>query len=312
MKKNLLGQVNDLEIKQLKIFKAVTDCGGFSAAETELLISRPTISNHIADLEARLNMKLCKRGRSGFSLTEEGSIVYEQTRQLLEEIDKFRRSVNDLCGSPSGVLKISISDSIATDTRSRLPEIIKQYSEVAPDVEIQFDVEHMAEMERKVLNNKTNIAIIPYHRQLYGLNYIHLFTDMNYLYCGQEHPLYACKEEDLSTEIINQYKLVHAGLNPHEEVYKHLAEMNTSAISYFYESRIPLLLSGQYIGFLPEEYAKPYVEQGLLKAIGTDLKHFQLGVAVITRKTAQPSRARSIFIDIVRSIHNVENDEPPY
>ena len=43
-----IGQLGDYEIKQLKIFKTVVECGGFAAAETRLNISRPTISIHIA------------------------------------------------------------------------------------------------------------------------------------------------------------------------------------------------------------------------------------------------------------------------
>ena len=51
-----IGHIGDYEIKQLKIFKVVADCGGFSAAETELNVSRSTISIHISNLESRLNL----------------------------------------------------------------------------------------------------------------------------------------------------------------------------------------------------------------------------------------------------------------
>ena len=57
MKKELtvkLGQVADYEIRLLKVFKAVVECGGFAAAETELNIGRSTISTHVANLEQRL------------------------------------------------------------------------------------------------------------------------------------------------------------------------------------------------------------------------------------------------------------------
>ena len=50
LKGHSLGQISDFEIKLLRVFKAVVDCGGFSAAETTLNISRPTISTHIANL----------------------------------------------------------------------------------------------------------------------------------------------------------------------------------------------------------------------------------------------------------------------
>tara|TARA_Y100001960_G_scaffold15364_1_gene13926 strand:+ start:1558 stop:1914 length:357 start_codon:yes stop_codon:yes gene_type:complete len=91
-----VGQIGDYEIKQLKIFKVVADCGGFSAAETELNISRSTISIHISNLESRLNLILCRRGRAGFALTEEGVVVYEATVKLLGELEDFRNTINHL------------------------------------------------------------------------------------------------------------------------------------------------------------------------------------------------------------------------
>ncbi|GGF60721.1 LysR family transcriptional regulator [Terasakiella brassicae] len=312
MKNKPIGPIGDHEIKQLKIFKTVAECEGFAAAEAKLNISRPSISNHIAALEARLNMKLCKRGRGGFSLTEEGAIVYEQTCQLLNQISKFRSAVNNLVGSPAGTLKIALTDSLATDQRCQLADIIRQFSAVAPSVKLHFDVEEMTEMENKILNNQIDIAIIPYHRKIYGIEYFHLFTDRHYLYCGEGHALFDLPEKEITREKLNQYDLVHAGLTPHMEVYKQFFDMKASAVSYFFEARIPLLLSGQYIGFLPEAYAQPYVESGQLKVIGKSIKSFPLGVAVISKVTAQPSLARDMFIDIIKKTHALNEQIPPY
>ena len=69
VKKALLGQVGDTEIRLLRIFKAVVACGGLAAAELELNIGRSTISRHLRDLEERLGLVLCRRGRAGFALT---------------------------------------------------------------------------------------------------------------------------------------------------------------------------------------------------------------------------------------------------
>ena len=60
----------------LRVFVTVVHSGGFSAARTELNVSQPTISMKISDLEARLGMRLCERGRAGFKLTAEGQLVY--------------------------------------------------------------------------------------------------------------------------------------------------------------------------------------------------------------------------------------------
>ncbi|MCV6588655.1 MAG: LysR family transcriptional regulator [Marinobacterium sp.] len=308
----ILGQLSDFELRQLRIFKAVVECEGFSAAETQLNISRPTISNHIANLESRLKMKLCHRGRGGFALTEEGTAVYEQTTQLLDQLERFRNTINNLGSSPSGQLRVALSDTLSLDKRCLLPEIIRQFHLSAPNVELIVDIEQMATMEKSVLNHQLDVAIIPYHRQLEGLNYSHLFTDVNYLYCGNLHPLFDTPDTQIDDRLIIQQKLIHAGLTPHEEVYQQIANMNLVGESYFYESRIAMLLSGCFISFLPEEIARPYVERGELRALCPAQRQFRLGVAVISRKSSQPNRAKELFLQTIRSIHQAAEAAPPY
>ncbi|MEM7227127.1 MAG: LysR family transcriptional regulator, partial [Pseudomonadota bacterium] len=60
--------MTDVELRLLRVFDSVVRNGGFAAAERELGVSRPAISRHMAELEARLGFRLCERGRGGFSL----------------------------------------------------------------------------------------------------------------------------------------------------------------------------------------------------------------------------------------------------
>ena len=52
-----LGRVTDVDLRLLRIFQTVVDCGGLSAAEIDLGIGRSTISTHIAELEGRLGTR---------------------------------------------------------------------------------------------------------------------------------------------------------------------------------------------------------------------------------------------------------------
>ena len=312
MKAKIIGQLGDYEIKQLKVFKAVVECGGFSAAEAQLNIARPTISVHIANLESRLSLTLCKRGRGGFALTEEGAVVYNQTCQLLSVLDDFRNTVNNLSASPAGQLRIALSDTFSTDERIRLDQIIANYRKLAPNVELHVTVERMVEMEQRVLNGELDVGFIPYHRCLDGLEYIHLFTDHCQLYCGHKHPFFQLAQRDISDEMLNQAALIHAGLQPHEAVFKQLKDMRLAAISYHYEARIAMILSGQYIAFLPEKIAEPYVQTKRLKVIAKKSKYYQLGAAVISRKGLSADRAKSLFLACVREEHPQDADAAPY
>ena len=293
-----LGQIGDFEIKQLKAFKTVADCGGFSAAETVLNIGRSTISMHISNLESRLNLVLCKRGRAGFSLTEEGRIVYEMTENLLETLDGFRSTVNNINTSLTGQLRIDLSDQISLDPRSRFPEMVRRFHERARGVHLTTRVAPMAAIERAVLNDEADVGFVPCHRELEGLGYINLFSDQCYLYAAAHHPLAGFEEGDRTQ--VDAYPLSHAGLKPHDFARSQIAGMNQAAEAYFYETRMALILSGCYIGFLPEYVARPFVEEGRITPFATRTRGYELGVAAIFRKTAQPNRSRELFIRTIR------------
>ena len=239
-------------------------------------------------------------------------MVYQEATQLLEYMERFRSKVNNLNTSPTGELSVALSDTLSLDERCRIPQVLKLFGEQAPNVELVVDVMHMGDMERMVLNDELDVAYIPYHRQLAGLNYIHLFTDNNYLYCGRENPLYAMPPDTITEQMINSAPLVHAGLKPHQEVYHNLASMNLAGTSYHYESRIAMMLSGRFVGFLPEAVAKPHVESGDLKAIATGLKSFPLGVAVITRKSSHQNRAKEMFLNAIEVAFSDVSAEAPY
>ncbi len=56
------------DLRLLRVFQAGVRNEGFASAQDELGISPGTISNHIAQLEGRFGIRLCERGRKGFSL----------------------------------------------------------------------------------------------------------------------------------------------------------------------------------------------------------------------------------------------------
>ena len=62
-------QLYDVDLKLLRVFETIVKCGGFSAAQAALNVGQSTISEQMTQLEARLGVKLCQRGRSGFRLT---------------------------------------------------------------------------------------------------------------------------------------------------------------------------------------------------------------------------------------------------
>lgn len=303
MKNYSLGQVGDFEIKQLRIFKSVVDNGGFSAAETELNISRSTISIHISNLESRLNLTLCRRGRAGFALTREGAKIYEMTNKILDSLDEFRDAVNEMSQNPAGNLRILVSDSTSLDPRAKFPEMLSEFFTLAPEITLQSEVSSMAEIERMLLNDEIDVGLAPYHRQLPGLEYYHLYSDVCRLYCSQTNPLFELDANEITGEVVNQYTAIQPGLKPNSEANEQLSCMSLQGTAYFYETRLAMILSGKFIAFLPEAYAQPYVAKGQLKQVGGDDRCYNLGTAAIVKKRAHQNKQTALFQEIIQRFH---------
>lgn len=133
-----LAQVSDFDIRLLKIYRSVVECGGFSAAENVLGIGRSAISQQMNDLEQRLGLRLCQRGRAGFSLTEEGREVYHSALQLLSALETFRTEVNGLHQHLRGELNIGLTDNLVTLPHMRITHALAELKDRGPDVRIQI------------------------------------------------------------------------------------------------------------------------------------------------------------------------------
>ena len=86
----MLSKLADIDIKLLRVFLAIVEAGGFAAAQAQLNLSPSRISTLLADLEARLGMRLCQRGRVGFRLTDKGRALGPVMKALHGWGEKFR------------------------------------------------------------------------------------------------------------------------------------------------------------------------------------------------------------------------------
>ena len=298
-----LGQLSDIEIRRLRVFRVVAESGGISAAELELNIGRSTISTHIKDLETRLGVTLCRRGRGGFALTDEGEHIYQATLRLLGSLDEFRSEVDDLHQRMTGHISLAMFDKIASNPEANVGKAFQLFDDLAPDMSFEVYVEPLNEVERGVMEGRFQVGIIPAHRTSSSLDYVPLFNEQMYLYCGNGHPLYELADSAISKDAILASKYAGLGYHsPNMEIGRSLG-MKRDVTVYDQEAIVHLLLSGRYVGYLPDHYALPFVEQGQIRAIGTDIFQYRCEFLAITRRSPKPSRAIQVFMDCLVKAH---------
>ena len=171
-------------VRQLKIFIAVVENGGFSAAQATLNTSAATISVQMKELEYQLGMTLCQRGRMGFKLTERGQQTYEATRNLLAAFDNFNLAIANIRDELVGEVRIGMQDNLATNNNFKLSDTVARFN--SKENEVVFNIEEAlaTEQETRTLEGRYNLAIGIFHHRISGLDYTTLFSeDVAFILC---------------------------------------------------------------------------------------------------------------------------------
>lgn len=283
--KNLLPhKIGDTHIRLVRIYKAVIESGGFAGAEVELNISRSAISLAITELEALLNMRLCHRGRGGFSVTEEGETIYQASLQLLASLETFKSQVNAINRELKGELSIGITDNLVSFPEMRITQALSVLKDQGPDVIINIRMIPPKDIETAVLDGQLQIGVVPDLRTLSGLEYISLYKEESLLYCSKKHDLFNLDETQVKNIDLAKFDAVVPVYPQATEIKQQQKILKPSATSTDREGIIFLILTGRYIGFLPIHFAQRWVDEGTLKAIQTDKRKFITHYSAIIRK----------------------------
>lgn len=259
-------RISDIDLRLIRVFEAVVECGGFSAAQSRLNISTSTISSHIADLEKRFGFRLCDRGRGGFRLTARGRLAYEECKRTLQDIDGFASSIASLRNSLAGRLSLGMVDCLISHEELPLVETLRRLRRKYPGIEIELVVDGRIGLERAVLDGRLHAAFGPFIRDIVGLAFIPLFSERHEIYCGEGHPLFARADTAIGKQELSKHPVVMRTytLEFDREVF---GSVSAAAGASSIEAMTALILTGQYIGFLPRHYAEMWVARGKLRAL---------------------------------------------
>jgi LysR family transcriptional regulator, transcriptional activator for bauABCD operon len=254
------------DFRLLKVFQAVVRHEGFASAQSELGISPGTISNHIAQLEGRLGVRLCERGRKGFLLTSEGLRVHEAAESLLRSVDNFAGTVGSIRGELTGALHFGTVDAMYTNGDLHLDRALARFTALAPKVRIHLEIASPQDLQQRLLDGRFGLILTPLDESHPSIRAMALFREEQSLYCGAEHALFAVADADLDRARLEEYPYA-ARTYMKENAGPTGLAFQSRALASHMESLAILILSGRYLGFLPSHFAASFVEQGRMRSL---------------------------------------------
>lgn len=129
-----------LDVRRLRYFKAIADCGSMAAASRRLNIAQPSLSGHIARLEEDYGLALFARFSRGVTLTAAGERLLAHAADILAAIDRAEAELRRLGQASArrrpiriGLLHSwgsSLTPALIAAAAERLPEMVLQIVEL--------------------------------------------------------------------------------------------------------------------------------------------------------------------------------------
>lgn len=253
------------DLRLLRIFQAVVRHKGFAAAQDELGLNPGTISNHISHLEARFGVRLCERGRKGFSMTPDGVRILEAAESLLRSIENFTGTVGSVRGELTGTVHLGTVDAMHTNNEAPLCRAIARFAEMAPKVVLHVEIASPQDLLQRLLDGRYGVVLTPIEETHHSVKTQSLFCEEQRLYCGRSHPLFD-KAHSATTEMVRDYPFVGRTYSSGSGITRDEA-FNHRAMSSHMEAIVILIMSGRFLGYLPDHFAKSLVEANEIKSL---------------------------------------------
>lgn len=298
----MIGRISDIDLRLLRAFAAVVEAGGFSLATARLNVAESTISSHMSDLETRLGVRLCERGRGGFRLTRAGEQLYETIGELLDDLDRYRDRIAEVSTRVGSALRLGLPDAIVTNDALPVADWVAAFMERFPEIRVEVRMFDPRGLERAVMNDRLHAAIVPIHRPVAGLIYQPIGEEVNCLYCGAAHSLFERADSGIGKEDLEAGGLISRGYIDNFDADFFDAAAHQATVSEI-ESAAVLVLSGRFIGFLPEHFARSYVEAGAMRPLKPQEIRLEVPFALAYKKGLE----QDIRIDALLAICRQED-----
>ena len=263
-----------MDLKWLKTFITVCECGNFRIAAEKLFISQPSISVHIKLLEEDLSVPLFARNHTQVTLTKEGEYFYSLAKDILDKVEENKRLVR--CYAKESKIQIAVALSPLLVT-TKIPQYLYEFMQRYTHYEIDIVIEESNQIDELFRSQKVQLAIGMNNHQYKDIHAERLFSSpLELVYPATFHQK-DMQITPLVTTLLQRYPMF----------VGHLDVVNPIITYVEQEHPIPrksqmkqcdvvkqLILRGLGIGFLPRFQIEEDLAKGDLKSI--DLQSYTM------------------------------------
>ena len=149
-----------IDLGRLRVLVAVAREGSVTAAAESLHYAQPSVSHHLAKLEAEVGVALLQRMGRGIRLTEAGRLLVERAESILQQVESVHAELAELAGMRTGRVRLaSFPSALAT----LVPRAVARIADEYPGVELTLVEAEPPEALSALRNNDVDVALIFEH-----------------------------------------------------------------------------------------------------------------------------------------------------
>lgn len=146
--------MNYLEIKHLRMIRAIAETGNMTRAAGILYITQSALSQQLKDIENKLQVDLFHRTRKKMVLTPSGYTLLQTAEKVVNLVDDTEVEIAKLAGGESGELRVGTHCIFCFKW---LPAVVADFREKFPGVELEIGTS--TEPERELEQKKYDLVI---------------------------------------------------------------------------------------------------------------------------------------------------------
>jgi len=289
-----------MNLDGFKVFCDLCDTGSFSRAAEASGITQSAVSQQIRSVEKRFGVPLLDRSKNGFSLTPEGRVYLEVSRDILARWDSLDSRFRLARGKLGGKLRVASVISIALHD---LPPLLKQFRKAHPGVDVTVDYRKAEEIYDAVADGRADLGLVAYPKARPGLRAMTCWQERLVLVMPPRHSLKGKKPISLSQ--LDGERFV--GLSPDIPTRQYLDKMLRQAgvkISLVAEvENIETVKAAveaeQAISIIPETSVLQETRQGTLLTRPIDAERLWRPMGAVTRRPIPAEPALLEFLSLL-------------
>lgn len=125
---------NQLAVEDLRLLQAIGEQGSLSAASRRLGVDHSNVFRRLGGMEQRLGVRLFDRARDGYTPTPAGETAIATAARVLAEIEFLERRLAGEDLRPSGIVRVTTTDTLASFVAPMLKGFRKAHPEIVTEV----------------------------------------------------------------------------------------------------------------------------------------------------------------------------------